>query len=214
MKKKIFIFILIILFLFIVIKIREAIILNKVHSAIECFMSESNRYYCVYEKYNDRNNVEKEIYLLDNIEKQLYKNNQFENYCEWKDYKNGDRISYNENGKIRFKESIKDENYKYLLCLPRVISLTKLDKKHQYFELFKIHYIIPITYDGKSCYKISTNSEIVIIDKETFLPVYSTIKTANSTENDNNVEYMYKFSVGTVTDDDVALPDFSDYKIE
>ena len=55
---------------------------------------------------------------------------------------------------------------------------------------------------------------MVIIDKSTYLPVYSTLKIANSKSKDNKIEYKYKFGVGTVTDEDIAVPNTSDYKIE
>lgn len=214
MKKKVLIVILIILSFIIAVKTREIIILNKINSSIIDFKNQENRYYSVIENINNKTKIEKEKYLTKNIEKHVLRNDTIGEYCELKNFQNGEFYNYNLRYKIRYISNTKFKDENNLMYLPKIISdICDLNNK-KFSELFKIHYIMPTTYENKPCYKISTNFEIVIIDKETYLPVYSSIKTVNSGEGDNSTEYIYKFEVNTVTDEDVALPDFSDYTIE
>lgn len=214
MKKKILIVVLILLVLFIIVKTREIMILNKIYNNMKQFDNESNRYCSIIKKFNNELEIEKRIYLNGSIEKYVAIDNTVGEYCSIKNFDTNEIYNYNDTQKIIYKDSSKVYSEDYFMGLINIISQVYFGEHLNFSELFKIHYILPTTYDGKTCYKIATSSEVVIIDKDTYLPVYSSIKTENSGSGSINVEYTYKFEVGTVTDEDVAVPDFSDYKIE
>ena len=214
MKKKIIFCILIIVCLFFILKIREILIINKVCESIKRFNNENNRKLEVCSIVNQGVCVKKSNLIKDNTECFIINTKNTGEFIVREDYSNNETITYNTTKKIKYKNDndIDIDIEKSLIGIPK--SIIDLIEQKNVIKIFKIHYIIPITYEDKKCYKIATNSEIVIIDKNTYLPVYSTSKIANSKSKDNKVEYKYKFEVGTVTDEEVALPDFSDYEIE
>ena len=70
-------------------------------------------------------------------------------------------------------------------------------------------------YNGKECYKIETQGMKVWIDKETYLTVGLTsgyMKNSDGTEEPMITNYEYEF--GTVTDEQVAKPDLTGYKVQ
>ena len=60
-------------------------------------------------------------------------------------------------------------------------------------------------YDNKSCWYLKNGQEEVYIDKETGIVLY------NKSEQSGR-EIKLKYSINTVTDEDVAKPDLSDYR--
>ena len=215
MKKKLLIIFCAILVLVISIKIRESIILDKIFLSINDFKSQSNRNYSANLNYENHISSTTKYYVKDNYEKFILNNDSAGEYCEFKNLLTKEEIAYNVSKKIKYQNKQELNFQDNLLNIPNIINIDNTDDNGtKYEKIFQIHYILPITYEGKKCYKIVTTSEIVIIDKNTYLPVYATLKIANSKSKDNKIEYKYKFEVGTVTEDDVALPDFSNYKIE
>ena len=215
MKKRFILIVCVFLVLVFIIKIRETIILYKIFLSINEFRKENNRYYSVSTRYENHINSIEKCYLKDNFEKIILNNNSAGEYCEIKNLLTKEEIAYNVSQKMKY-ENQKGLNFQdNLLNIPNIINIDKTNNKSTKMKkILKIHYIIPTTYEGKKCYKIVTSSEMVIIDKSTYLPVFSTLKTANSKSKDDKIEYKYEFEVGTVTDDDIAVPNISDYKIE
>lgn len=211
MKKKILISFVIILLLFIMMKMRETLILNKINSSIEYFKNENNRYYLVSIKRNDDIKSDTEIYLNENLIRIIIDNSVFGKYCEWKNLENGEVNIYNISNKVKFEDEIfiKEDT---LIGLPNFIVNMNKNNEVKLSQLLKVYYIIPITYNDKQCYKISTTSEIIIIEKDTYLPVYSSVKIVKSTDKDNFTENTYKFEVNTVTDEDVLISNFEEYE--
>ena len=212
MKKKILIIIFVIIVLFIVIKIREVLILNKVYKSIENFAVEENRYYSSYTIVNENVYSEKRIYVKQNVEKYVLKNTNSGEYCEWKNFETGEVNVYNMTDKIKYENTEVNKLEEFLMVLPNLISFMHINNGLTLFQLLKVYYIIPITYENKPCYKISTTSEFIIIEKDTYLPVYSSVKIINSTENYNKTENTYGFEINTVTDENIALPNFEEYE--
>ena len=60
-------------------------------------------------------------------------------------------------------------------------------------------------YDNKSCWYLKDRQEEVYIDKETGIVLYNKNEQLGR-------EIKLKYSINTVTDEDVAKPDLSDYK--
>ena len=60
-------------------------------------------------------------------------------------------------------------------------------------------------YDNKSCWYLKNGQEEVYIDKETGIVLYNKNEQLGR-------EIKLKYSINTVTDEDVAKPDLSDYK--
>lgn len=60
-------------------------------------------------------------------------------------------------------------------------------------------------YDNKSCWYLKNGQEEVYIDKETGIVLYNKSEQLGR-------EIKLKYSINTVTDEDVAKPDLSDYK--
>ena len=215
MKKRVGIIFCVVLLLFFIIKIREVLILNKIFSSLSEFKNANNKYYLVNTYYENGINSLAKYYYKDNIEKIIVNNNTVGEYCEVKNLLTDEEVIYNVGRKIKYEKQQGLNFQDNLLNIPNIINIDNKDKKNITIKkVFKIHYIIPISYENKKCYKIVTNSEIVIIDKSTYLPVYASLKSAKTNSEKTKVEYKYEFKIGTVTDDDVALPDFSDYKIE
>lgn len=95
-----------------------------------------------------------------------------------------------------------DKNF--ITSIPSLVSEIYSSNKINIVRFLEIHYIIPVKYEGKSCYKIVTKSETIIIDKNTYLPIYVCENWVNS-EDDNSckMEYFYEFEINTVTEEDM-----------
>lgn len=210
MKNKILIVFLTILFLFVVVKTRELLILNNIHNSIENFKRENNRYYFTTIKKDNTERVN-EIYLKNNLLKVIIKNNSLGEYCECKNLDTEEVYSYNFSNQTKFENEVEfQENM--LIGLPNFFMNMYKNNRINISQLLGVYYILPTTYDNKACYKISTTSEIIIIDKETYLPLYSSSKIVNSNNGNDVTESIYKFEVNTVTDEDVQLPNLEEYE--
>lgn len=213
MKKKFLKVVLVILILFILIKSYHLIIIKNSYNAIKKFRNEENRYYTVSTIISKSIVRKEEIFVDRNIIKYVKKNDTSGTYCEWKNLQTDEKYAYNMTSKSLYNDKALIERTDFLTNLPNLITSIYKNGKFNIVQALKVQYIIPTKYDNKSCYKISTKTEIVIIEKDTYLPVYSTMKTVNSEAgNGNKTENTYEFKVGTVTEEDIELPDFSDYE--
>ena len=207
MKKKILILVLVVSCIFIIYKGFCAYVLIKASESLEKFRQEENRTYSV-STFKDENFMYKsKNYIRDNFIKCITVKDSDRTFIDCID----------KNNEINYFLDQKN-NYAYVNCSfinsnVNFLDIPKILKNKSLKNLFGVHYIIPTTYNNKTCYKIVTKTETVIIDRETYLPVYCLSKYHNSESGDGTIERTYEFSVGTVTDEDVALPDLEGYEI-
>lgn len=206
--------VLMIFILVILIKIYHFIIMNQFHNAVENFKNEENRYYSVVCKKDSNLIKETRMFAKEDIIKYIEIKNEVEVYCEWRDLKENEEYSIHFDSKKALREDLLNEKRNLLINMPDLIWNMYQNNKLNVKELFKLQYIIPITYNNKKCYKIKTKTEAIIIEQSTYLPIYSNRVTINSEgESQNKIEYMYEFKVNSVTDEEIALPDLSSYEL-
>ena len=212
MKKNILKFVLIVLLIILLIKIYHLAMLNKIYKSIENFKLENNRCYKVEMFINSSLKMVEELYLKESI---TYFFQSKDRYAIWRNLETNDCYEVNCNDKEIYKRYSNEELSNMLPHIPHLILMLYENNKLNLGDLLKVYYIVPITYDGNLCYKITTKFETIIINSKTYLPVCAKVKVANLENNDLNyiVEYTYNFEVGNVTDEDVSLPDLTDYKI-
>ena len=210
MKKKILIFFNIVFIICFLIKLYHSIILINIHKNLNDFQNQTNRSYVVRICDNSEKNNIQQIYLKENISLYNLSCNNVILYSEWQDRINGKKFNFKNND----KELLTTE-YEILEKNESLYDLPNLFRNNDHFKyLFQIYYIIPTTYNDTKAFKIVTASEEIIIDANTFLPVHLIKKNYNSNNNlENCIEYNYEFEIGTVTDEDVALPNLSEYKL-
>jgi hypothetical protein len=212
MRKNVGKLILAICLLCILSKIYYFTIMNNVHSAIENFKNEENRYYSVTIIKNKDNNRKEEILVKNSIIKYINQKYSVNTYCGWKNFETGEEYSIDLKNK---SFSLDDEliaKRDTLINMPNLLLDMYQDNKLNVNEFLKIIYILPTIYDEQKCYKIVTKSQIVIVDRNTYLPLYSSMKTVNSNkETEDKTESIYEFQTNVVTDEDVMLPDLTDY---
>lgn len=210
MKKIVVGIILIVLILFVISRIYHFIVISRLHNAIDNFKNEENRYYCVI--FENENIIKEEILLKNNILKCNEHKDDANIYCEWKDFNNNQDYSidlvnkkFTENDFLRDKKS-------FLKNLPKFILEIYPNDKFNLSEFLKISYIIPTEYNNQKCYKIIIDEKICMVNRETYLPIYYSSKRINSNQDANDsIENVYEFKVGEVTDEDIMLPDLTDY---
>lgn len=210
MKKKILIFFNIVFIICFLIKLYHFIILINIHKNLNDFKSEINRKYSVETKINENRIYNQKIFFKNDVIKyNLLCNNKIL-YCEYKDVKILKKYTINSvNKEVLSDNCIMLEKVETLYDLPNLFEKNNILK-----HLFPIYYIIPTKYNDTKAFKIVTASEEIIIDANTFLPVHLIKKNYNSNNNlENCIEYNYEFEIGTVTDEDVALPNLSEYKL-
>lgn len=216
MKKKVgivifVVIILIIMAVFIGKRIYYFTVIRNVYEAIENFRNEDNRYYAVTITNNNMTKVE-EILVKDNRVKWNEKKDNMRVYCEWKDFNDNEEYS------IIFKNKTFDKENKLIIQsddltnLPQMIHLIYRNNQIKVKEFLKIKRVLSVDYNNQKCYKIITNTQTLIVDQETYLPIYYSVETVNSEENINLLtETIYDFKVGEVTDEDIALPDLTGF---
>lgn len=215
MKKKVGIIILVIIVLIIIvafihIRLYYFTVIKNVYDTIEKFRNEENRYYSVAIK--DSNIVKEEVITKNNIIKWSEKKNGIDVYCEWKDFNSEKEYfilfknkTFNESDLIIVKRQL-------LRNLPNVVLDIFQDDNFNLKEFLRIKYILSIDYNNQKCYKIVTSTETLIVNKETYLPIYYSLDLINSDKTTKTTtETTYEFKVGEVTDEDVALPDLTGY---
>lgn len=212
MKKKVGIIIfvvivLIIMAVFIGKRIYYFTVIRNVYEAIENFRNEDNRYYAVTITNNNMTKVE-EILVKDNRVKWNEKKDNMRVYCEWKDFNDNEEYSIIFKNKTFSVNNLLMVEPKFLKNLPNAVRGNQFNIK----EFQKIERVLPVDYNNQKCYKIITDKETLIVDQETYLPIYYSVETINSEENIKLLtETTYEFKVGEVTDEDIALPDLTGY---
>lgn len=200
----------VILILFVLVKLYHFMIVKHLFDAITEFKNEENRAYFVNTVMSENMVLEEKVFLKQETIKYISKESNVDLIYEWREFRNNEEYFFDVNSKkIYTKDTYLTKNF--LPDIPECIG-------YSYGEEFKpsailaVHHIIPTRYNDKFCYKIITKNEVIIIDKDTYLPVYSSMKTVK-TDSKNKIEKTYEFKVGEVTDEEVALPDLSEYTI-
>ncbi len=215
MKKKVgivifVVIILIIMAVFIGKRIYYFTVIRNVYEAIENFRNEDNRYYAVTTK--DEKLIKEEVMIKSDIVKCNEQRDGVNEYCQWKNFKSDQEYSIIFKDKTFSKNDLLILKHDLLKNLPNLILNIYKDNKININELSKIKNITTIEYFNKKCYKIITNTQTLIVDQETYLPIYYSVETINSEENINLLtETTYDFKVGEVTDEDIALPDLTGF---
>lgn len=213
MRKKIGIIILVVLAICIIVigsRIYHFVVIKKIYEAIENFKNESNRYYCVIQQ--NETTLQQEVILKDNIARWNQKKENVDKYCQWKNFNNGQEYSIILEDKTFWKSNFFKDSSDNLVNLPNLIYFIYQDNQFNFKEFLKVKYILPVNYDNQKCYKIVTNTQILIVSRDTYLPIYDSLDMMNSEKNEKVLtEFIYKFKVGEVTDEDIALPDLTEY---
>lgn len=211
--KRISIIILVILSLFMLRKLYHFVIVNKLYEAIEDFREKDNRVYLVTTTMDEEVVMEEKILLKQETVKYTNsKNNRDLNYI-WKNFQNNEEYFIDVENKI-YTDDIIFKNKNVLPNLPNFIGYAFKKSKLNIPKIFEIRHILLTKHNDKVCYKIITKNEIIIVDKDTYLPIYSLLQEIDANDNKKiKIENTYEFKVGEVTDEDVALPDLSEYTV-
>lgn len=217
MKKKIVRVFLIILILFILYCVWNFTIIKKHENALYNFRMTDNHYFSRHYATEDGNTVE--IFYKDGKGKMVARNDAETFWSQYGEDKNSAQIMVIDsrkefvvfespygvglNGNIPY-------NYTFFLIDPHYSDeITTKEKILSYF-MYAICPVIPTEYNGVKCYEINYGMGLVriakiYIDRETLLPVAS-VEVIN---NDNTETYECKLDI--VTDEDVTMPDLSEY---
>ena len=198
MKKRIaLVVVIIVVLLLVVLFLWRLITLNNIKKLNEESIKISNIHYV-----REGNDSIVEVWKKDNIVKQNMNNiSGSVNLTLWKNFENDEEYTlYNKEKKYSSigTEIISNElqaNHIYLLDYNNTIILA----------LNPMVKIRTKEYDNKSCWYLKNGQEEVYIDKETGIVLY------NKSEQSGR-EIKLKYSINTVTDEDVAKPDLSDYR--
>ena len=196
MKKKIILAVLIIVVILVILFMWRLITLNNIKKLNEESIKISNIHYVEEEK-----NAIVEIWKKDDIVKEnTIVINSDTNMTMWKDLNTdeGYTIFNNSNSYLIGAETIATE--------PQANNIYLLDYNNTI--LLALNPMVKIRtkeYDNKSCWYLKNGQEEVYIDKETGIVLYNKNEQLGR-------EIKLKYSINTVTDEDVAKPDLSDYK--
>ena len=196
MKKKIILAVLIIVVILVILFMWRLITLNNIKKLNEESIKISNIHYVEEEK-----NAIVEIWKKDDIVKEnTIVINSDTNMTMWKDLNTdeGYTIFNNSNSYLIGAETIATE--------PQANNIYLLDYNNTI--LLALNPMIKINtkeYDNKSCWYLKDRQEEVYIDKETGIVLYNKNEQLGR-------EIKLKYSINTVTDEDVAKPDLSDYR--
>ena len=198
--KGIVIVIFVVLFIGTCFKVYHYVVIHNVYHAIENFISEKNRYYSVKIIQNGKMLFNEQIFCKDNQMKYLVLNSNLKKwYFELK--------NFDENAKELSNLDSRIEDISFITNIP--ISLLEIyqNNKFNFDQFFQIYHIASTEYEGKRCYKIVTKTEILLVDENTYLPVYAyrNLKSSEKLANPNK-EYIYEFRVNTVTQEDMQEP--------
>ena len=213
--KKLFLKIFVIIFaIFLIHKIYHYVIMNKLYNGIENFKKEENSSYSTILLKDGKEKCSEKVFVKNNIVKYIKNKGEYSSYCEIKDFNKNTSIAFNiKNNQMSMYDGelfIAKDNF--MTNFPNLILYAYSNGKINLKGILDIYYIVPTKYNDKKCYKIVTSSEIVIIDRETYLPVYSCLNAINSDNQEEcKNENIYEFTVGNVTDEDIAIPDLTDY---
>ncbi len=196
----------VILLIFISLKIYHYVIIHNVYHAIENFKNEKNRYYSVIIVQNRKNLFKEHIFCKNNQVKYLILDTDLNKwYFEIKYFKSNEQNKENSGEEKSLETCIEDNTF--ITNIPISILQTYQNNKFNFKQFFQIYYIIPTKYEDKKCYKIVTKTEVILVDKNTYLPVYACRNLKNSDKASNaNKEFIYEFKINTVTDKDMEEP--------
>lgn len=198
MKKRIaLVVVIIVVLLLVVLFLWRLITLNNIKKLNEESIKISNIHYV-----REGNDSIVEVWKKDNIVKQNMNNiSGSVNLTLWKNFKNDEEYTLYNNEK------------KYSSIGTEIIS-NELQANHIYLLDYNNTIILALNpmvkirtkeYDNKSCWYLKDRQEEVYIDKETGIVLYNKNEQLGR-------EIKLKYSINTVTDEDVAKPDLSDYK--
>ncbi len=198
MKKRIaLVVVIIVVLLLVVLFLWRLITLNNIKKLNEESIKISNIHYV-----REGNDSIVEVWKKDNIVKQNMNNiSGSVNLTLWKNFENDEEYTLYNNEK------------KYSSIGTEIIS-NELQANHIYLLDYNNTIILALNpmvkirtkeYDNKSCWYLKNGQEEVYIDKETGIVLY------NKSEQSGR-EIKLKYSINTVTDEDVAKPDLSDYR--
>ncbi len=207
--RKVLIIMGIILLLFVLIKLYHFVIVKNMFDAIDEFRNEENRAYFVNTVIDGDAVLEEKVLLKEDIIKYINRISGSEVRCKYRNFENNQEYSFCSEKKEVYMNDLTIQNRDVLYSLPAFMELKDIKLK---LKLSQINYIIPIKYNDKFCYKIVTRKEEVIIESSTYLPIYSSVKRVRL-DDKTKIEKTYEFKIGEVTDEDVALPDLSEYTI-
>lgn len=211
-NKKVLIILIIAVIIFVIGKIYCLAIINNMFSAIQKFWKKENRYYSVSQTIDESTIRKEEIFIKQPIVKYIKQNEVNGCVYEWKNLETNEQYLYNSNNEILENKELSIQDETFIKNLPNFISVLCENNKLNFDSVLRVNYIIPIKYNNKPCYKVVTKAETIIIDKSTYLPIYSAMKMHNSDGKiSHEIEKMYEFEVGNITEDDVLLPDLTHY---
>ena len=198
MKKRIaLVVVIIVVLLLVVLFLWRLITLNNIKKLNEESIKISNIHYV-----REGNDSIVEVWKKDNIVKQNMNNiSGSVNLTLWKNFKNDEEYTLYNNEK------------KYSSIGTEIIS-NELQANHIYLLDYNNTIILALNpmvkirtkeYDNKSCWYLKDRQEEVYIDKETGIVLYNKNEQLGR-------EIKLKYSINTVTDEDVAKPDLSDYR--
>lgn len=213
MKKIVKIVILVIVILFLISRVYYFVVINKIYGAIRDFQDEKNRYYSVnLIEDSNKNSIKKEILVKDEIVKNNLQRNGIKCTCDFKDFKSNKEYSIDLQNRSFTESELSELQEDLLINLPDVILDIYQDDKFAITEFLKVKYVIPTEYKDEKCYKIVKNKQVLIISKDTYLPIYSYLKFMSSSDKSAEVtQYAYEFKVGEVTQEEIELPDLTGY---
>lgn len=132
---------------------------------------------------------------------------------EYYDGKNINKYTDNENEKIAIlNQEIQEPDSMYLV---KIQNYLYTDNLWEFTKMALNSSIITENCNGKECYRINTNGQILYEDKETGLPVRITTgsrEESNEIKIDMVYDFFYKFN--SVIEEDFIEPDVSKYKIQ
>lgn len=221
MNKKLKIKIIIIIFILItIIKIVQINFIENIRIEIEKFQRLNNSYYNVSSSIKNQN-IEITIIRKGKIIKEVDDFIPIDNATvKYIDFNNMQVINIDRfNKTYEIKNNI--ENYDInIKNSPKILELLNEIKQDinngnvfSIFNCFRIIYIIPIQYKDINCYKIKTTREVLYINKDTLYPVYLEYNQTNSNNKKEKIKIEYIFKENTVTDEDIKIPDLSNYKL-
>ena len=202
----------IVFILFMLSRIYHFIMINKVYDAIENFKKEENRYYSVTIANSKKTSIKEEIWIKDKILKYNERTDEMNIHSFWDDFNSNEKYLIKWENKEFTKKALSRDEQNFLTNLPSIIADIYPNANFDIKKFLNISYILPIEYENQKCYKIVADRKVLIVDKNTYLPVCYFSKFTNSNQPSNDrVENRYEFKVGTVTDEDIALPDLTEY---
>lgn len=181
------------------------VIVNRVYREINEFREAENRYYAVTTFRDKEFKCREEIFKKENEIKYLkLTGNLSKVYLEFKNFSTDEKyywITKADGSKILERKELYIKDKEFISGIPSLMSEIYSNNKFNLKEFLRVYYSIPINYKGKSCYKMVTKSDIIIIDRSTYLPIYVSEERTNSEEeNKYEVEYFYEFKTNAITD--------------